>query len=258
MTWGEQTALVTGASRGLGRAIALRLAREGAAVCVNYVMRAAEAEAVVNEIRAAGGRAVAVRADVGDSVQVENMMEVIQNELGPVSIVVNNAGVIHHATLETFDPVGMERMRRTNVDGLIHVTRAAVTGMKERSYGRIVNLGSIAGHGTSLPGSTFYAATKAAVVTLTRRFAMELGPYGITVNTVAPGFFPTEMAQQSRTSEENARLIEYIKERTMMGRLGQPEDIAHAVAFLASPQTGFVTAQVITVDGGRMDYIAHP
>ena len=258
MTWGEQTALVTGASRGLGRAIALRLAREGAAVCVNYVMRAADAQAVVNEIRAAGGRAVAVRADVGDSVQVESMMEATQNELGPVSIVVNNAGVIHHATLETFDAAGMERMRRTNVDGLIHVTRAAVTGMKERRYGRIVNLGSIAGHGTSLPGSTFYAATKAAVVTLTRRFAMELGPYGITVNTVAPGFFPTEMAQQSRTSEENARLIEYIKERTMMGRLGQPEDIAHAVAFLASPQFGFVTAQVITVDGGHMDYIAHP
>jgi NAD(P)-dependent dehydrogenase (short-subunit alcohol dehydrogenase family) len=160
MSWSEHTALVTGASRGLGRAIARRLAREGAAVCVNYVARCAEAEALVNEIRAAGGRAIAVRTDVGDPAQVEKMMGVIQAELGPVSILVNNAAVIYRATLETFDPAGMERMRRTNVDGLIYVTRAAMPGMKERRYGRIVNLGSVAGHGTSLPGSAFYAATR--------------------------------------------------------------------------------------------------
>ena len=258
MNWNEQTALVTGASRGLGRAIARRLAREGAAVCVNYAARHAEAEVLVNEIRAAGGRAIAQRTDVGDPAQVEKMMAVIQAELGPVSILVNNAGAIYRATLETFDPAGMARMRRTNVDGLIHVTRAAVPGMKERRYGRIVNLGSVAGHGTSLPGSTFYAATKAAVATLTRRFAMELGPYGITVNAVAPGFIETEMVQEARTHEEYARLIQTVTQHSMVGRVGIPEDIAHAVAFLAAPESGFITAQVITVDGGRMDYIAHP
>jgi 3-oxoacyl-[acyl-carrier protein] reductase len=258
MSWNEQTALVTGASRGLGRAIARRLARDGAAVCVNYVARCAEAEALVNEIRAGGGRAIAVGTDVGDPAQVEKMMAVIQAELGPVSILVNNAGAIYRATLETFDPAGMERMRRTNVDGLIHVTRAAMPGMKERHYGRIVNLGSIAGHGTSLPGSAFYAATKAAVAVLTRRFAMELGPYGITVNAVAPGFIQTDMVKEGRTHKEHARLIQTIKEHSMLGRVGNPEDIAHVVAFLAAPESGFITAQVITVDGGRMDYIGHP
>jgi len=258
MNWSEQTALVTGASRGLGRAIARRLAREGAALCVNYLIRRAEAEALVNEIRAAGGRAIAARADVGDPAQVEEMMAAIQAELGPPSILVNNAGAIYRATLETFDAAGMERMRRTNVDGLIHVTRAAMSGMKARRYGRIVNLGSIAGHGTTLPGSAFYAATKAAVAVLTRRFAMELGPCGITVNAVAPGFIQTDMVQEGRTPEEHARLIRTIQEHSMLGRVGSPDDIAHAVAFLAAPESGFITAQVITVDGGRMDYIGHP
>jgi 3-oxoacyl-[acyl-carrier protein] reductase len=258
MSWKEQTALVTGASRGLGRAIASRLAREGAAVCVNYVARRSEAEALAHEIRAAGGRAIAVGADVGDPAQVEKMMEVVQAELGPVSVLVNNAGALYRATLETFDAASVERMRRTNVDGLIHVTRAAVLGMKERCYGRIVNLGSIAGHGTSLPGTAFYAATKAAVVTLTRRFALELGPYGITVNAVAPGFIETDMVKEDRTHEEHAALIQTIKDHSMVGRVGNPEDIAHVVAFLASPESGFITAQVITVDGGRIDYIGHP
>jgi 3-oxoacyl-[acyl-carrier protein] reductase len=258
VSWSGQTALVTGASRGLGRAIARGLARHGAAVCVNYVACCVEAEALVDEIRAAGGRAISVGADVGDPSQVEKMMGAIQTELGPVSILVNNAGVIYRATIETFDSAGMERMRRTNVDGLIHVTRAAMPSMKERRYGRIINLGSIAGHGTSLPGSTFYAATKAAVAALTRRFAMELGPYGITVNAVAPGFIQTEMVTEGRTPEDHARLVNTIKEHTMLGRVGNPEDIAHVVAFLAAPESGFITAQVITADGGRMDYIGHP
>jgi NAD(P)-dependent dehydrogenase (short-subunit alcohol dehydrogenase family) len=253
-----QTALVTGASRGLGRAIALRLAREGAAVAVNYLTRDDLAEQVATEIRAAGGRAVTVRADVGDPEQDLKMVERVTRELGPVAILVNNAGTVFRATLETFDPAEMERMRRTNVDGLIHNTRAVAAGMKERGYGRIVNLTSVAGHGTSLPGSTFYAATKAAVSMLTKRFAMELGPHGITVNAVAPGFILTDMVKVGRSEQDYEQTLERMRNNAMTGRVGTPEDIAHAVAFLAAVESSFVTAQVLTVDGGRMDYIGHP
>ena len=130
--------------------------------------------------------------------------------------------------------------------------------MQERRYGRIVNITSIASHGTTLPGSTFYAATKAAVSVLTRRFAMELSPQGITVNAVAPGFILTDMVKDGRTEEEYERLLKSISDLSMVGRVGDPEDIAHAVAFLVAPESGFITAQVITVDGGRMDYIGHP
>ena len=253
-----QSAIVTGASRGLGRAIAIRLAAEGAAVCVNYAARAADAESTVATIREAGGRAFAVQADIGDPEAAEALVQRAVAEFGHVSILINNAGVVYRATLDTFDVKGMERMRRTNVDGLIHVTRFTAPHMRERGYGRIVNLTSIAGHGTALPGNAFYAATKAAVSVLTKRFAMELGGHGITVNAVAPGFILTDMVRDGRTEEEYAAIVTRMKTAAMTGRTGVPEDISNAVAFLASPSAGFITAQVLTVDGGRMDYIAHP
>jgi 3-oxoacyl-[acyl-carrier protein] reductase len=248
------TALVTGGSRGLGRAIALRLARSGAAVGVNYRERAEAAEAVVGEIRAHGGRAVAVRADVGDAAQVHDMVARVASDLGDVDILINNAGVSRPGDLADFDFAHMEGMRRTNVDGLVAVTRAVVGRMKDRGFGRIVNVTSVAALGTAMAGTTFYAATKAAVVVLTRRFALELGPHGITVNAVAPGFVLTDMAAAGRTEADFAA----IAAKAMVRRVGQPGDIANAVAFLASPESGFVTAQVLTVDGGRMDYIGHP
>ncbi len=252
-----RTALVTGASRGIGRAIALRMARDHAAVAVNYRERAAEADAVVSAIRSAGGRALAVQADVGDAAQVRAMAERIAAELGPADILVNNAGVFRRGDLGDFDFSQMEGMRRVNVDGLVHVTRAFVEGMKLRRFGRVVNLTSIAAHGTSMAGTTFYAATKAAVAVMTRRFALELGPYGITVNAIAPGFILTEMVAQGRTEAEAAALTRQVAEKAMVKRVGRPEDIAHAIAFLVHPDSGFVTAQVFTIDGGRTDYLTH-
>lgn len=248
-----RTALVTGASRGLGRAIAFRLGLAGAAVGVNYREQAEAAEEVARGIRARGGRALTVRADVADATQVRDMVVRVVSELGDVDILVNNAGVYYRGDLGDFDLGRLEAMRQINVDGLVTVTRAVMGRMKARGFGRIVNVASVAGLGTAAAGTTFYAATKAAVIVLTRRFAMELGPHGVTVNAVAPGFVPTDMAA-GRTEADLAA----IAAKAMVRRVGKPEDIANAVAFLVSPDSGFVTAQVLTVDGGRMDYIGHP
>jgi len=255
--WRNQVAVVTGGARGIGRATARLLAHHGAAVCVNYAVQSDAAEALVAEISTAGGRAIAVAADVADSAAVEAMVARTEAELGPVTILVNNAGVSWQGTLDTYDPEQVARMRRVNVDGVIHATRAVMGTMRARRYGRIVNMASIAGIGTALSGNAFYAATKAEVVILTRRFALELGQHGITVNAVAPGFVRTDMTQRGRGAADWPGTEERFAARAMMGRIGEPEDIANAVVFLASPESGWITAQVLTVDGGRMDYIGH-
>src|SRR6516165_5015731 len=173
MGWRNQVAVVTGSARGLGRATAQLLAQRGAAVCVNYIAHADAANALVAKIATAGGQAIAVGADVADSAAVEAMVARTEAELGPVTILVNNAGVAWRGTLDTYDREQVARMRRVNVEGVIHATRAVMKNMRERRYGRIVNVSSIAAIGTALPGNAFYAATKAEVAILTKRFAME-------------------------------------------------------------------------------------
>ena len=256
-SWRDQVALVTGGARGIGRATARFLAQRGAAVCVNYAVHADAAEELVAEIMAAEVRAIAAVADVAEIAAVEAMIAHAEKELGPVRILVNNAGVSWRGTLETYDPEQVARMRRVNVEGLINTTRTVMKGMRERRYGRIVNVSSIAAIGTALPGNAFYAATKAEVAILTKRFAMELGPHNITVNAVAPGFVRTDMTQSGRGAGDWQGTEDRFAANAMMGRIGQPEDIANAVAFLASPESGWITAQMLTVDGGRMDYIGH-
>jgi NAD(P)-dependent dehydrogenase (short-subunit alcohol dehydrogenase family) len=257
MSWREQVALVTGGGRGIGRAIAKRLAREGAAVCVNYETRADAAESLVADINANGGRAIAEPADVSDDAAVEGMVDRIASVFGPVSILVNNAGVAYQGSLDSYDSEKIARMRQVNIDGPIHTIRAVMGEMRRQNFGRIINVTSIAAIGTGLPGNAFYAATKAELQILTLRFAMELGSHGITVNAVAPGFIQTEMAQRGRSEQEWSAVSKQIGDKAMLGRIGAPEDVANAVAFFASPDSGWVTAQVLAVDGGRMDYIGH-
>jgi NAD(P)-dependent dehydrogenase (short-subunit alcohol dehydrogenase family) len=246
-----RVALVTGSSRGIGRAIALRLAQDGAAVAINYRERRDQAEEVAGAITKQGGKAVAIGADLAVAADCTRLVDSARQALGPIDILVNNAGIFRKGDLADFDYSQMEGMRNVNVDGLVRVTRAAVGDMKTRRWGRIVNIASVAGIGMSTQGTTFYSATKAAVISLTRRFALDLGPHGITVNAIAPGFIATEMAAASGAD------FDAIAARAMMRRVGTPEDIATVAAFLASEQAGFITAQVLTVDGGRTDFIAH-
>jgi 3-oxoacyl-[acyl-carrier protein] reductase len=256
--WKDQVALVTGGARGIGRAAVRRLVAQGCAVAINYTSRPDAAEELAAEIRAAGGRAITAGADVADEAAVRAMAARAEAELGPVTILVNNAGIAWPATLDSWEPKGFARLRAVNVDGIIHGVRAVMGGMKARGYGRIVNISSVASFGnTGFVGNHFYASTKAEVNLLTRRFAYELGQHGITVNAVAPGLTRSDMTQGGRSPEEWAQVRDSFAKITILGRPGEPEEIAAAIAFLASPEASFITAQVLTADGGRTDYIGH-
>jgi 3-oxoacyl-[acyl-carrier protein] reductase len=257
MEWRDQVALVTGGARGIGRATARRLAQHGVAVCVNYAAHADAAGELVAEITGAGGHAITAAADVADAAAVDAMVARTEKELGAITILVNNAGISWRGTLDDYDAEQVARMRRINVEGVIHAMRAVIGGMRKRRYGRIVNVSSIAATGTALPGNAFYAATKAEVAILTKRFAMELGPHNITVNAVAPGFVRTDLTQGGRGAGDWQATEARFAAKTMLGRIGQPDDVANAIAFLAAPQSGWITAQLLTVDGGRVDYIGH-
>ena len=247
----DKVALITGASRGIGRATALAFAREGATVVVNYVSRADAAEAVVREIEAGGGQAIAVQADVSRRPEVDAMVARALDRFGRVDVLINNAGVGARASTLTMTEADLDRVMAVNVKGVISCVQAVAPGMIERRYGRIVNVSSVAGLGTSLAETTPYAASKAALVGLTKRFALDLGPHGITVNTVCPGSIRTDM---TRGDTAHAALM---AEKAILGRQGEPEEVAAALLFLASDEASFITAQVLSVDGGRLDFLSH-
>ena len=241
----ERVALVTGSSRGIGRAVAAELAREGWAVCVNYIQHQQAAEDAVRAIRDAGGRAVAVQVDVADGAAVAEMVRRAEPELGGhVSLLVNNAGVAGQAQFQDISDEMWDRYLAVNLGGARNTIRAVLPRMISEKAGCIVNISSIWGlRGASC--EVAYACTKAAIIALTRSLAAELGPSHIRVNCVAPGVINTDMVQVL-----GQETLDDLAEQTPLGRLGTPEDIAHAVAFLASDRASFITGQVLTADGG--------
>jgi len=255
----DKVALVTGASRGIGRAIALTFGRKGAKIVVNYYRSESMAEEVVEEIRRVGGTAMAIQTNVGDRDAVKQMVDKSLREYGSVDILINNAAVLMGSgSLLDFKDDEFDHMWQVNVKGILYCSRAIVPHMMEKQYGKIVNIASIAGLGTSrLPGNMLYGSTKAAVVILTKRLALELGRYGINVNAIAPGLIRTDMGMGSQNSAKQEEFLKYFEEKSILGRIGEPEEVANAALFLASDKASFITGQVLTVDGGRIDFISH-
>jgi len=252
------SAIVTGSSRGIGRATAFALAREGARVVVNYRQRGNEAEEVVDAIQRAGGEAFSFRADVADRSAVQDLVGEAVKCFGGVDILVNNAGIGRGSgPLLELKEEDLDAMVDTNVKGILFCCQNVVPHMIRKRYGKIVNISSAAGLGTALAGTTLYAATKAAVISLTKRFALELGSYGINVNAIAPSHIVTDMTIEGRSPAEVKERRQYFEKYTMLRREGVPEDIANAILFLASDEASFITGQILSVDGGRMDFLTH-
>lgn len=240
-----KVAVVSGASKGIGAAIAKRLANDGASVVVNYSASAKQAEAVVAEIKAAGGAAKAVRADVSKPAESKQLVDATVAEFGRIDILVNNAGVYEFRPLQEITEGHFDRMFDLNVKGLLFATQAAAAAFGDHG-GSIINIGSVASQLAPAGGSA-YSATKGAVDVLTRSLATELGPRKILVNAVLPGAVETEGA---RALPEFEPMLAQLLPRTPLGRVGQPNDIASVVAFLASEDAGWITGQIIPVAGG--------
>jgi 3-oxoacyl-[acyl-carrier protein] reductase len=239
-----KVALVTGASRGIGAAVALRLASAGAAVAVNYAGSAAAAQDVVDRITAGGGRAVAIQADVSDSTAATGLVESVLGELGGLGIVVNNAGITRDGLLMRMSDEDWSAVIATNLTGVFNVTRSASRHLMKQRGGSIVNITSVVGL-VGNAGQVNYSAAKAGVIGLTKSVARELASRGVRANAIAPGFIETDMT---------AALSEDIRSSTVdqiaLGRFGSAEDVANAVAFLASDEASYITGQTLAVDGG--------
>ena len=239
-----QRALVTGASRGIGRAVALRLASEGASVALNYNSGQQEAETVAAEITAAGGSAVTLQGNVADATQAEALVDAAAEALGGLDILVNNAGITRDNLLMRLSEDDWDAVIDTNLKGAFLCTKAAIRPMLRQRFGRIVNMSSVVAI-TGNPGQANYTAAKAGLIGFTRTVAREVASRGITVNAIAPGFIATQMVDSIPED-----LQAQIRERIPLGAFGTPEDVAGCVAFLVSADAAYVTGQVLSIDGG--------
>ena len=236
----EGCALVTGGSRGIGAAVAKALAADGWPVAVGYRSGAGEAAAVVAGIDDAGGSAVALGADVADPFAAEELVASAEAELGPVAVLVNNAGVRADGLAVQLEDEDWDRVVETNLTAAFRLTRRAVRGMVRRRHGRVINIASVVGPSANA-GQANYAAAKAGLIGMTKTVAVEVARRGVTVNAVAPGFIATDMTTE---------LLDGVVDRVPARRAGTPEDVAACVRFLASDEAAYVTGAVLTVDGG--------
>ncbi len=239
-----RVALITGASRGLGRAMAVRLAGSGHRVVVNYAHSGEAAAEVVAQIGESGGEAIAIRADVSEGEQVGAMFDQIKDELGAVAFLVNNAGITRDNLILRMSEDQFDEVIATNLRSVFLCTKAAMRGMLRARWGRVISVASVAGL-VGNAGQANYAASKAGIVGLAKSVAKEVGSRGITVNVIAPGFIDTDM-----TDALGDDMKEVVLGSITLGRFGNPEDVAGAVSFLASDDGSYVTGQVISVDGG--------
>jgi len=251
----DQVAIVTGSSRGIGRAIALQLAREGYRVAVNYYSNKSapeeaveenrrQAEEVLREIENTGSIGIMIGADVSNSQSAAELVEKTVEEFGRVDVLVNNAGINKDQLMLRINDDDWDELINTNLSSAFYCSRAALRHMVRKRYGRIINISSVVGINGNV-GQAHYAASKSGLLGLTFSIAREYGPRGITANVIAPGYIQSDMTKDF-TPEQREKLLSAIA----LGRIGTPEDIAGAVAFLASPQASYITAQIIRVDGG--------
>lgn len=240
----QKIALVTGASGALGRAIALRLARGGYALALHYHSNPAEAQTLAGELREAGARTVVVQADVRREDEVQQMIAQAERELGPLSVVVNNAGLVRDRTLTRMTSEDWDVVLDTNLRGTFNVCRAVASGMRERGWGRIINISSIVGAMGNF-GQANYAASKAGLIGLTKSLAREMARDRVTANAICPGFMDTPMVRAVPEAVQQ-KLIAQIP----LGRFGEPSAVGDAVAYLADSSGDYITGQILHINGG--------
>lgn len=240
----DQVAVVTGSSRGIGKAIAEQLAKDGYQTVVNYLHNQAKAELLVDNITSAGGKAIAIAADISTSEGAQKLIDEAISAFGQIDVLVNNAGINRDQLILRMSDADWQEVINTNLNSAFYCSRAALKHMVRKKYGRIISISSVVGLNGN-PGQTHYAAAKAGLLGLSFSIAREYGSRGINANVVAPGFINSDM-----TANLNETQTKRILETIAVKRIGQPEDIAQVVSFLASPGAAYITAQCIKVDGG--------